>query len=463
MSFPKLRVRISLAESLLLMPGLDAVVNGHAGAKHFDAYPHRHPYDGIDFVASAVHEDRAYDGEMAERFLALRNKVGEIPQSRKIRLNFVDLAIAGFALRLWKSHKPSDTPEESSTVVKRLQKKIERYRRRAVRSAIRKEGQASYQETAERWRRFVAWTRYHLLYFKYTKRWAPYRAERWREQRRQLTLAFATALTGRFFEVPSGVEMVRLVTLATRSLKRRRHPMSLLELLRAPQAHADFLVGFAMKRVALKHLPGAPLSWWQAASDRGEAFRAFLERRAKAALPPSSAKPRETIARSSAPDQSAPTAASQTVKLSGDQKTLTEKGLVRMTEEGLQKSINNWLYRTVTMDFAQGVCNEATSQINRQLLDQYRGETITFLYEGLFERYMSESRPAEFSAHRPTMARQYTAWLLRCLLALRQDPRWINQAIGIAMGRAKEMEDEDRCAECLAAISNGRLRAPIRA
>jgi hypothetical protein len=75
---------------------------------------------------------------------------------------------------------------------------------------------------------------------------------------------------------------------------------------------------------------------------------------------------------------------------------------------------------------------------------------------------MSESRPAEFSIHRPTLARQYAGWLLRCLLALRQEPAWISQAIEVAMGRAIEMEDEHRLAECRALYAMGGDSAPIR-
>jgi hypothetical protein len=124
-----------------------------------------------------------------------------------------------------------------------------------------------------------------------------------------------------------------------------------------------------------------------------------------------------------------------------------------MTGEGLQNSIAKWFRQTVSMDFAQGVCNEARSQISNQLLNQHRGPTIDFLFEGLFERFMNESRPAELSIHRPTRTHQYAGWLLRCLLALRQDPKWLYQAIGVAIGRAKEMDDEDRYAECIASIS----------
>ena len=87
---------------------------------------------------------------------------------------------------------------------------------------------------------------------------------------------------------------------------------------------------------------------WQAASDQGEVFRAFLEQRPKIALPPSTAKPRETIARSNTLAEAAPAAPTMTGELPRDQKAPMEEGL-RMTGEGLKKSITNWLYQIVTL------------------------------------------------------------------------------------------------------------------
>jgi hypothetical protein len=82
--YPKVRLRINPAEAVLLLPGLNTVACGLATAK-LGAFPHRHPYDRVDLVASGIYVDRAYDDEMAGRFLDLRNKVRDIPQSRKIR------------------------------------------------------------------------------------------------------------------------------------------------------------------------------------------------------------------------------------------------------------------------------------------------------------------------------------------------------------------------------------------
>lgn len=463
MPFPKVRLTINHEEGLLLMPGLNTVANGHAGAKCFGAYPNRHPYDRIDLVASAVYEDRAYDDGMAGRFLALRNMVQDIPQSRKIRFDSVDLAVAGFVLRLWKAHKPSDATDETCAAVKQLQKKIERYRRRARCAAIKKSGKSSYRETAERWRRFAAWAKYNLLYFKMPSNRPPCRAKFWKEQRRQLTTAIATALTGRFFEVPSEIDMVKLVTLASRSLKKCRHAVGLTELLQAPNSHAEFLVAFVKKRVDLKRLPGAPVPAWQAASDRADVFRAFQQRSEKSAISDSSTRLPDAIARNHTSDQNVPPKAIMIGQVPEHQTGRTEKVLAKLTEAALLNSMARWLLQTVTMAFAQGVCAEARSQISHQLLDQYRGPTIADKYEGIFEHLMVESGPAEFSINSPTKAHQYAARLLWCLLTLQQTSEWMNQAIGVALGRAKEMEDQDRQANCLAAICNGRHSARIRA
>src|ERR1035437_4677334 len=170
------RLTINPVEGLLLTPGLDTLAKGLAGA-NLELFPHRYPYDRIDPVrAAAIYKERTYNDGMAACVITLRRKLLEHSQSRKFRLDAVDLAVAAFALRQLKAHKPSDTTAVSSAAVKQLQKKIERYRRRAKRAAIRKEGKNSYQETAERWRRFVAWARYNLLYFKLPSIWGPRRA-----------------------------------------------------------------------------------------------------------------------------------------------------------------------------------------------------------------------------------------------------------------------------------------------
>ena len=166
----------------------------------------------------------------------------------------------------------------SSEEIKLLQAKIEIYRKRAKRAAIAKIGKISYQISAECWQSFVAWCRYHLLYFKLPNRGQARRATLWRQQRLQVAELINRVLAERFFEVPSEAAMARVVTLITCSLRRCRHSVGLRELLRSPQGHTDFLFGFVEKRVNLKLLPGAPLPEWQAISDRADKFRQFREK-----------------------------------------------------------------------------------------------------------------------------------------------------------------------------------------
>jgi hypothetical protein len=55
----------------------------------------------------------------------------------------------------------------------------------------------------------------------------------------------------KFFEVPNDAEMKRIATLTTRSPRRGRHPVGLMQLLNAPQELTDFLVSIVEKRLEL--------------------------------------------------------------------------------------------------------------------------------------------------------------------------------------------------------------------
>ena len=82
-----------------------------------------------------------------------------------------------------------------------------------------------------------------------------------------------TALAERYYEAPSDKHMDRIATLLTTSLRRCRYAVGLIGFLRDPQAHTDYLVGFVVKRMERKRLPGAPVPALQAASDRADKFR----------------------------------------------------------------------------------------------------------------------------------------------------------------------------------------------
>jgi hypothetical protein len=114
-----------------------------------------------------------------------------------------------------------------------------------------------------------------------------------------------------------------------------------------------------------------------------------------------------------------------------------------------------WLYREVTMKFSltREVCEQAQHQANRGLLDQYRIKTTATSFNGLVQ----ELRPTGSFTDTPTVINTYTGWLLEILLALRQEPGWIYQAIGAIRGRAMQLEEKARYDKWAATLANGSL------
>jgi hypothetical protein len=91
-------------------------------------------------------------------------------------------------------------------------------------------------------------------------------------------------------------------------------------------------------------------------------------------------------------------------------------------------------------DFTREVCEQARYQIQHNLLDHYRGPTIATTFKGL----VKELCPAEFSDDAPTLISEYAGWLLGCLVALRQEPHWMYNAIGTACDQAMRLKKESR-------------------
>ena len=95
-----------------------------------------------------------------------------------------------------------------------------------------------------------------------------------------------------------------------------------------------------------------------------------------------------------------------------------------------------WLYHEVTVKsaLAKEVCEQAQYQIKHGHLDQYRIKTVATTFNGV----VRELRPTDSFTDIPTIINIYAGWMLGILLALRQQPAWIYQAIGAAGGRASK-------------------------
>jgi hypothetical protein len=436
MRLPKQRLTINLAEHNLPKPGLDVLANGLASAK-LGAFPHRHHWHAVDYVASDVYRNQEFDAEMSTLIITVRGKFWDLTRSHKIYLDVFELSALALAVRLSRAQKLVDGTELVSSEIRLFQAKIEMYRRRAKRAAITTIGMIAYQLAAERWRRFVGWLRYNTLYLRPPNRGEARRATLWREQRLQLTELIKRVLAERFFEALSEVEMIRIVTLAASSLRRSRHSVGLRELLRSPQEHADFLSEFVEKRVELKRLPGAPVPAWQAASDRGDKFREFREKHRGTVLTSLSAGSSRIII----------TETERHTQVSPKAKTPPPYTHNRrpLTAETLVDAMAKWLYLEVTVKWglAKEVCELAQFQVKYGHLDQYRIKTAATTFNGVVQ----ELRPSDSFTDIPDIINiynVYAGWMLGILLALRQQPEWIYQAIGVARGRAKLMEERAR-------------------
>jgi hypothetical protein len=287
------RISLNKTERALILPGLNLIVARHAGAAA-GFLPHRHPWDGVDFQASDVYKQRAYDEGMAAKLTSLRTKLNTVPPRGKLRLDAFEFAAAALSFRvtrkkqLWsqalRAGNEDASPQQISETmgaIAQLEKKLERYRRRAVRAAIRRIGKAVYKEQAQIWRAFVRAIRFNLLYdvdqagvARLARRPAS-TARTWKYQYETLLEMARDVVAQRTTATISDIEMRRLVTLAKNELRRGRHDITLTEAIDDRDQGKEMLFNFIGKRFELDEhirLKFADLSVQQSA--RGDKFRA---------------------------------------------------------------------------------------------------------------------------------------------------------------------------------------------
>jgi len=151
--------------------------------------------------------------------LTARNELKWIKTSRKVRLNSFQLAGAAFALRIVQREKL--VPGEVLAKVSALADKLEKYRKRAKRAAIKEIGGDAYGEQAECWRRFLQYMRC-ILCFRPTF-WKSGAMRLFHRDRREKLLALAKEVAPTLD--PSHLR--HLVNLAKREVLRGRHPETL--------------------------------------------------------------------------------------------------------------------------------------------------------------------------------------------------------------------------------------------
>ncbi len=173
---PRAEIVLDKAERTLIRLGLDLIVKRLATAKA-GYFPNGHPLARINPPRATIYQTRAYNEEFAAKLISLRNRVSPVRREKEFKLDAFDLAAAALALRvtrqkrLWeetsdvyKRHlrKLSDPPEQEITT---LLRKLENARKRA--KPTRSAGALQHKRYTGRrtkWKAFVAWMRYSLLY-----------------------------------------------------------------------------------------------------------------------------------------------------------------------------------------------------------------------------------------------------------------------------------------------------------
>ena len=444
MKLPTERITITVAEYQLIKPGLDTLANGFANAR-LGMFPRQHPWHLIDLQASAIYKDQAYDDNMAARVMAVRSKLWGLTQSRKVRLDPFEFAAAAFATRIIAEPQSSRTEMSKSPEMKLLRVKLERYRRRAARAALERVSRTVYRDAADKWLKFVFWCRYNLSYFKMPNPVRFRRAAMWREQRLQLSGIITTILEKNFRENLDEQQMRKTMTLLMSSLRRGRHRVGLRDLLRDPKPHENLLFEFISKRNDLKKLPGAPVPAWQQITDRTDKFNAYVAAKRTAAAAQHAVKRVLPVAAPIAKVAIKPTLSERLAAIRARKTTTdtvdtitkpagnTHNG-VALTGEILCGAMAEWLARVVgsRFDLIRGICRQAQFIISVNLVDQYRRPTVSTSFEGLVQ----ELRPENPFTETNSAISEHAVWLLRVLLALRQEPAWMYWAIGTACGRA---------------------------
>jgi hypothetical protein len=229
MSLPRVRLTVNRAEYELLQPGLDFIACQLANAK-LGLRTRHHPLVRVDPQLANVYKRKQYSEEGDQAVISIRAKLWELTSSRKIRASFLELSAAALALRLL--HRLPNSKHDPMSV-KALASKVENYRKRAKRSAIERLGGEEYAAAADRWRCFVQWVRYYLTYLHEPKRRSSCRRLTWADQRSSLADLIAGILSDFGYAPLSEPEMKKVVRLIKEELRRGRHPITLMELIRS--------------------------------------------------------------------------------------------------------------------------------------------------------------------------------------------------------------------------------------
>jgi hypothetical protein len=230
------RLQLNEAEDAAILPGLEAIVNALVGARRglFPRLDPRVQFTGTN--GSIVYSQARASEVMASHVLTARNKLKWVNASRKIRLNCFQLAALAFALRMVRKEKLAS--KEVLAKVAGLANKLERYRKRAMRAAIKQIGVDAYGEQAEIWRRFLQYVHGILCYRPAQRKFSGLRLLHRDQRQKLLELATEVAPTA------DPALLLHLVDLVKREVLRDRHPVTLGMLVSDDARGLEFMASF---------------------------------------------------------------------------------------------------------------------------------------------------------------------------------------------------------------------------
>jgi hypothetical protein len=424
MKLPTVRINISKDEYGALKPGLDLLASRLATAR-LGSFPNRHAWHGIDFLASNVYRDRAYDESIAQKVIEVRARLRDFSSSRRVYVDFIEVAILAFALRQLHKANPAISKADSCDAVQALTQKLERYRKRAKRRAIDAIGKQGYDEAAAQWRGLSDWSQYSLLCLKVPQRGTPFIKQSWRDKKVRMAELIKITVSERYDLVLTEAQVNRIRDLVIPSLRRGRHELTLNTVLAGSDAAKDFLITFITKRLNLEKGPHAPRTQWERYSERAAVLSEAAKRPVRNSIPSPLLPSHDT-------DVSCSTGRVPIVAPHPTMETKPRPSVL-FTDQQIIASVCHWFVDNVHPSLRLEICEEARYQVAYFPLPTRRTTTSESLGD-----LIEEARPTIGFDLRDDYSKGHVDWLLVWMMAVCSDPKFIYEAIGWGYALAKK-------------------------
>lgn len=369
---------------------------------------------------------------MAQKVLVVRRELWNLTESKRIRVDEFEICALALALRLNRQPRFATESDRPGDATAKLAKKLERFRKRAKTACIKKFGRHERQQVANRWRAYVAWTRYYGLTASLSAFGYSWRRKVWRKQREELTEVLEKVLDVNFYEPLPAADMRKIVTLAASTFRRKRRAVVLRELLKTPVEHTQILLEFITARAVLKKRADAPKSLCERQSEIGDKLRTFMERRYASPVrdEPTAPEP-QTQHHTSATVEVRRPAAIRHTNSTPPGETTPSKGSPSW-QEWLRDFVAQWFLHCVDPVLRRDVCEQAQYLIGNNLLEQFRRSPTTGT---TFNSLFAECRPGP----EEEPINWCVTWVLTSLLALGRSPSQCYTDVQPGFGEAIRM------------------------